>query len=210
AVSLIVTGVMIIIALGIASSSIQSRKASIGSSQSNLAFQNADSGVEVVMQKIKSASTITDIDPVSDLDGCNGIVNSSGKYKVELKKTDGTPVTCGDLVSAIDTIKSTGYSSQDSRAIEVAVAASTSTIESGVDSVSVAASGKQLCPRPGIALLSVVATAQQLPLSGTCNNCNALMKDFNNPSGCFTILLNRADTDAGDYKTGTFYWIATY
>ncbi len=83
-------------------------------------------------------------------------------------------------------------------------------IESGMDFVSVASTGKQVCPRPGVSMRSAVAVAQQTPPSGTCANCNALMKDFNNPTGCFTVLLNRADTDAGDYRSGNFYWIAAY
>ena len=125
AVSLIIMGVMIVISLGIATSAIQSRKSSIGSSKSSVAFQNADSGVEIVMQKIKDnadpADTISDVDPLSDSDGCNGIVNSANKYRVELRKADGTAIVCSDLVSDIDTIKSIGYSSQDTRAIQASV-----------------------------------------------------------------------------------------
>src|SRR3989337_2715916 len=101
AVSLVVMGVMILIALGISFSSLQSRKSSIGSSKSNVAFQNADSGVEVVMQRIKenASGDISDIDP-----DCNGIIEVSGKYRVELKDSSDPPAVvtgCARPVSDI-------------------------------------------------------------------------------------------------------------
>lgn len=126
-VSLLITGMMIVIALGIASSALQSRKASIGSSQSNVAFQNADSGVEIIMQRIKDNVDDTDLRHIDSDGTCDGIYTSpDGKYMTELRDSSGDIIdspSCGTTaVSAIRTVKSVGYSSQDSRAIEVAVA----------------------------------------------------------------------------------------
>jgi len=128
AVSLIIMGVMFVISLGIASSALQSRKASIGSSKSSVAFQNADSGVEIIMQRIKDNSSDSNLNNIDNDGTCDGIYTSpDGKYRAELKDASGNIIdssACGTTaVSAIDTVKSIGYSAQDTRAIEMAVAA---------------------------------------------------------------------------------------
>jgi hypothetical protein len=87
-------------------------------------------------------------------------------------------------------------------------------IESGVDIVTDAAAGKTLCPRPGVVVSSAVASAaadeDQVAGGYSIRNGNALVKSLNNPTGCFTIKLNRSDTDAGDFRTGIFNWTASY
>jgi len=130
AATLIILAAMLAIAMSISLVSIQERKASIGSNDSSLAYQEAESGIENVMQKIKSSLKN---DPGGKVDGIAtpgqnpcGVVIAPGKYKVELKDSSGNVITdCTADVSSIDKIKSIGYSGQNSRAIETSVVTQT-------------------------------------------------------------------------------------
>lgn len=124
--TLIILGIVLVTALSVSLVSIRERKASIGASKSGIAFQNAQSGVEVVMNDIlKNGHTMT-----NQLANCNAatgkIVAGDGSYEAQLKDVTGNPVACNSAtaLSNIDSIKSVGINSDQKRAIEAAVAAS--------------------------------------------------------------------------------------
>lgn len=123
AVTLIVLGLVLSIALSASLISILGNKASISSNKSNLAYSRADSGVEDILYKIKNADSR---DAIEDIVTCSDGVfeNSSVGYKVEFKDASGAFIKdCGVEISKVDTIKSTGRSEGNQRSIEVAVAA---------------------------------------------------------------------------------------
>jgi len=121
-VSLIILGVILLIAVSISAVSVQQRKASISSSSSNRAYQVAESGVEDVLQRIKNnpGGLVSAIDNDGNCNGTIDLIAAKG-YKVELRSA-GAIVGCGAQISTIDSVKSTGTAGQDSRAIEAAVA----------------------------------------------------------------------------------------
>ena len=126
AVTMIVLGLVLSIALSASLVSILGNKASVSSNKSNLAYSRADSGIEDVLLRIKNADP--DIDTVANIDtdgNCDGIVNGTN-FKVELKDEAGILVSgdCSTKVSEIRSIKSTGIADNNQRSIEVAVAAS--------------------------------------------------------------------------------------
>ncbi len=126
AVTLIVLGLVLSIALSASLISILGNKASISSNKSNLAYSRADSGVEDILYKIKNADSN---DTIGDIVTCSDGVfeNSSVGYKVEFKDASGAFIKdCGVEISKVDTIKSTGRSEGNQRSIEVAVAATDS------------------------------------------------------------------------------------
>jgi hypothetical protein len=121
AVTLIILGIVLASALSVSLVAVKQRQASLGSGKSNLAFQNADTGVEKVMEDIMKNSDKT----VGDLNGFSGGKIMGDGYKVELKDKDGNIITNSSTkISDIFTMKSTGIGAeQESRAIEAAVAA---------------------------------------------------------------------------------------
>jgi hypothetical protein len=123
AVTLITLSIVLITALAVSLAAIKQRNASLGSGKSNTAFQNADTGVEKVMNDIKNNSGRT----VGQLPNySNGkIVSPDGIYTIELKKEDGTLINAPSTrVEEVATIRSVGTGAgQDQRAIEAAVAA---------------------------------------------------------------------------------------
>lgn len=125
AVTMIILGLVLSIALSASLVSILGNKASVSSNKSNLAYSRADSGIEDVLLRIKNADP--DIDTVANIDtdgNCDGIVNGTN-FKVELKDEAGILVSsdCSTKVSEIRSIKSTGIADNNQRSIEVAVAA---------------------------------------------------------------------------------------
>lgn len=125
AVTMIILGLVLSIALSASLVSILGNKASVSSNKSNLAYSRADSGIENVLLRIKNADP--DIDTVANIDtdgNCDGIVNGTN-FKVELKDEAGILVSgdCSTKVSEIRSIKSTGIADNNQRSIEVAVAA---------------------------------------------------------------------------------------
>ncbi|HPN96244.1 MAG TPA: pilus assembly PilX N-terminal domain-containing protein [Candidatus Moranbacteria bacterium] len=124
AVSLIILSVVLFIALSISLVSLKERKASVGSSKSGIAFQNADSGLEVVLNKIMNDN---DIENVGDL--CDSGILKGDNYQAEIKKENGDVINCsGDRnlgLSEIALLKSTGFNEDktEQRAVETAVAA---------------------------------------------------------------------------------------
>lgn len=137
-VALIILGVVVVTALSISLATIRQRKASIGSSTSSVAYQNAESGVEAAMTAILNANNKSG--PISSLnsagfhcDDSKGIATltpSPGHYyTIEVKDGNDAYITsCSDAtnypISKIANIKSIGYdtASRDERAIEAAVA----------------------------------------------------------------------------------------
>lgn len=124
-VSVVIMGIMLITALSVSLVSIRDRKASMSGSKSGQAFQNAQSGVEIVMNEILKGG----YDKVNELNGCDsgdGLIKGANGYAVELKDEDGNKIVCNDgskNISEIVSIKSVGTGSNNQRAIEAAVAA---------------------------------------------------------------------------------------
>jgi hypothetical protein len=132
AVTLIIMGMILVIALGASFVSTVEQRASINSNKSNLAYYSADNGAEAVMQTIKNHLN----DKISAIDsGCDGSISTSS-YTVELKGKDGEVIKGSDcsnkLVSEIWTIKSTGKGGDNQRAIDVPVCFSPYVPENGV------------------------------------------------------------------------------
>jgi len=133
AVTMIILGLVLSIALSASLVSILGNKASVSSNKSNLAYSRADSGIEDVLLRIKNADP--DIDTVANIDtdgNCDGIVNGTN-FKVELKDEAGILVSgdCSTKVSEIRSIKSTGIADNNQRSIEVAIAAEESVVSYG-------------------------------------------------------------------------------
>ncbi len=131
AVTLIILGVMLVTALSMSIVSIMERKASMSSNKSNLAYSRADNGVEITLQDIKN----NDGGMISAIDtDCDGIIEpNDGTYRIELKNEEGLIMNATNIsgydcssveISEIDSIKSTGITDTNQRAVEVAVAAS--------------------------------------------------------------------------------------
>lgn len=125
AVTLIILGLILSIALGTSLASVLEKKASISSNKSNIAYQRADTGVEKTMQQIK----LNEGRKISDIASCTAegaIINDTiNNYKIELKQENGEIIIdCDADVATIKWIKSIGTADQNQRIIEVAVAAS--------------------------------------------------------------------------------------
>lgn len=126
--TLLIMGLMLVIAMGIASITIQEKKSANVGGQSTKAFQVADSGVEAVIGKIKQDTTGTD--PINNSIGtCNDdntiTTNvAGGTAKITFFDGSGNTLDCGiDKLSAVRKVKSVGSYASASRAIEAAVAA---------------------------------------------------------------------------------------
>ncbi len=121
-VTMLILGIILITALSISLVSVKERKASLGSNNSDQAFNTAQSGVESVLQQIKTNSSGTLADIFNSTNDCPGTI-SSGGYSVKLMDSSGNIVSgCSTPVSQIANLKSVGTYGQDQRAIEVAVA----------------------------------------------------------------------------------------
>lgn len=124
-VTLFVLAIILISALSITLTAVKERKASIGSSGSNRAYQASDEGIEKVMQAITRGNYAT----VDDMMTGAGFSCSSGKitgtgYEVELLDNSNNSIDCntpGTLVSTIVRIKSVGTASGTKRATEALV-----------------------------------------------------------------------------------------
>lgn len=137
AMTLIILGMFVVVALSVSLTSIQSRKASIGESKSTLAYQVAETGVEKVMNAIIMESYAN----VGELCDSGILEGSSDGYTVTLKKANETEISC-DVASDrslamldIASVKSVGIgANQERRVIEAAVASITPVLyEAGSD-----------------------------------------------------------------------------
>ena len=129
--ALIVLGMILAIAIGVSTVSVQERRSSIGSNQSITAYQNADTGVERVLNELIKVRPSGNVNQIS-ISGtsCNSstglIEDSAGKFRVELQDSSDPPIQilcdAGTSISSVSSIKSIGISPQESRSIEVALA----------------------------------------------------------------------------------------
>jgi hypothetical protein len=129
AVSVVMLGIIMVIALSVSMVALQERKSSSGANKSINAYQLADSGAEKVLQLIKDNGTGNMADIVATGVTCsNGKITTNDGWSAELKKEDGSLANCSSTkVEDIRTIKSIGTAdNQSQRAIEVAVAADSS------------------------------------------------------------------------------------
>lgn len=122
AMTVIILSIILTTALAVSLAAIKQKNASLGSGKSNLAFQNADKGVEEVMNDIMTRPMET----VDKLSNCSGGKIVGTGYVVTLKKND-IEISCSDsttYMADLTSIKSTGTgANQEQRAIEAAVAA---------------------------------------------------------------------------------------
>jgi len=124
--SMIVLSMILITTLTITLATLRGKKISIGSSKSTIAYQNAETGVERVMERLASGEYST----LGEFCDESSALLSGANYEAELKKEDGSIVNCGGSfdslkIAEVTTIKSTGWDpgKQANRAIEAAVAA---------------------------------------------------------------------------------------
>lgn len=130
--SLIVLAIMISGALAIATASIINRQSVGDSVASGRSFQTANSGVELILQKVYKG-TYTDLNALAvDFGGgaCSGgvITNSAiagGKVSITFLDKDGAAINCTDTSwrSKVVRMKSEGTASGTTRVVETAVAA---------------------------------------------------------------------------------------
>jgi type II secretory pathway pseudopilin PulG len=124
-IAMIILGIMLIAALSTSIVSIRERKASMGENISGQAFQNAQSGVELVMRDILTGGHTT----VNQLINCEKnsassnygfIVDASVPYVLELDDIHGVEINCDSavLISNIASLKSVGASGDSQRAIQ--------------------------------------------------------------------------------------------
>lgn len=124
AVTVIILGLVLTIALGASLTSILERKASLSSGDSNTAYQKADAGVERTL-KLLNDNEDKKLNELVEIDCTDGaVINSSeNNYKIELKNESGAIITdCTADVASVKWLKSVGTADQNKRVIEVAVA----------------------------------------------------------------------------------------
>jgi len=129
AFSLIIMFVLMIIAAGVATVSVKERKMSSDTGKSTVAFQVADGGAEMALEKIKDGWTTVDelSDPAKGGMTCvDGVISgslSNGEYELTFEDSSGALIDTCDNTDTIASIKSVGKYGETHRAIEVAVAA---------------------------------------------------------------------------------------
>ncbi|OGI22169.1 MAG: hypothetical protein A2808_04065 [Candidatus Moranbacteria bacterium RIFCSPHIGHO2_01_FULL_55_24] len=124
--SLIVLSFLLISALSVAAVAVSETKTSIAVNRSSVAFQAADSGVEILLEKIYSGSC--DSSALSCLGTCSGgeITGNvgSGNYKINFYENDGAHISsCSTTTWRTDVVhlKSEGIYGRTTRAVEVEV-----------------------------------------------------------------------------------------
>jgi hypothetical protein len=134
-VTMILLGLILLSALSMSVVSLRERRASMGDVKSQLAFQNAETGAEKVLDVIIHNRTLKldnlpgfDCDVISEFNNATLSESGDSTYVVELKKfgydqdNPSTYTTCsGTFASDIVSIKSIGTGSGQQRAIEAAV-----------------------------------------------------------------------------------------
>jgi len=142
--TLIILFIGVVAAVGVASTTVISRKMSTTTGKSVASFQVADSGAEIVLQRMKdvldsdSGATINDLGITCSSGTVSGSINSGKEYRVTFLDENGTQLSagCNASLSDVQKIRSVGTYAQISRAVEAAVAAEKCTIYSGQASVS--------------------------------------------------------------------------
>lgn len=116
-VALIIMGVILVSALSISLATVRERNASISSSKSGLAYQNAETGIEKAMNEIMRGAVAT----VGEVR-----TNTAGSgYTLQFKDESGSILADSASINLIKTIRSVGedVSDQSNRVIEAVVAA---------------------------------------------------------------------------------------
>lgn len=126
AFTLIVMTIILIIALGIAKTTVTQMRNAGATGKSTMAFQIADSGTEIVLKSIKKDNKKTPADfgvSCTVEGGKAGITasTSSGPYRVIFKNSDGNEITSCSSYEPIEKIKSVGTYGNTSRAVEAEV-----------------------------------------------------------------------------------------
>lgn len=127
--SLIILAFMLVSALSVAMISVTEKRASLATDKSSRSFQMADTGVELVLQKIYGTTTYTDLNALATALGggftCNtGEITKSGVgYAVTFLTSANTPIGCSIPTwrSDVAKIKSEGTAGNTKRAVEVGV-----------------------------------------------------------------------------------------
>ena len=126
--TLLLLSIMLVAALSLATTAIIGKRGALDTDKSMQAFQTADSGAEIILAKIKNATSNSDL--LSSLGTCaNGKItgNLRGSYTISLFGTndDGSEkiLGCNDKIADVKKIKSSGSFGETTRAIETAVAA---------------------------------------------------------------------------------------
>lgn len=129
AYSLILLSILLIVSIGMMSSSIVDLKSLSSNDNSVNAFQIADSGSQAIVASIKkdNSGNIGDLATRMGLSCSNGLVESSllnGAYRVSFYGDASTaPLSCTDTLSSVTSVKSVGSYRDSARAVSVAVAA---------------------------------------------------------------------------------------
>lgn len=130
--SLIILAFMLISALSVATVSVTEKRASFSTEKSSRSFQVADSGVELILQKIYKGnySTLDDLatalGTACDAQGEIGSPLNSGSYNISFYDNSGVKFTGADCNDTnwrdrVVRIKSEGTSGNTTRAVEVGV-----------------------------------------------------------------------------------------
>ena len=138
-VNMIILSIILIVALSVALVSLKERKISMDASKSGISFQNAQSGMEVVMKEINKESKRM----ASELGGgtlaCNAttglLEDTEGRFKIELKDGSWGKVACDDgtaKISEIARVRSVGIGIGQQRSIEATPECYGANIESGL------------------------------------------------------------------------------
>ena len=141
--TLIILFIGVVSAIGIASSTLIARKMSTTSGKSVASFQVADSGAEIILQKMKdtldsdSNAKITDMGLSCNNGTVSGSISSGKEYEITFLDENGNqlPAGCSAPISDVQKIRSIGTYAQVSRAIEAAVAAGECRVYSGSTNV---------------------------------------------------------------------------
>ncbi len=129
-VSMIILGIIIIAGLNLALVSVKEMNMSAGSARSSQAYQIADEGVEVAMQKLLDADKSAIISSLFVDSGCsNGVISNAtekGIYEITFFKKDGSEqeilADCDTTtVGEITSIKSSGSTGEEKRNIKIPV-----------------------------------------------------------------------------------------
>ena len=122
-ITMIILGIILVSSLSISLVSTRERKVAIGDFQSGQAFQNAQSGVELVTYDIKKNGYIT----VNQLANCDSgtklIKDTAISYTVELQDMQGVRIDCNSAsaIANIAYLKSIGSFRDTQRSIRATV-----------------------------------------------------------------------------------------
>ncbi len=139
--SLLILSILLVTSLTILSTALLDRKASLSTGSSARSFQVADSGVEEILYQVYKANHTTLADLADAITGatCSGSTvsfpSAGGEVKVTFYEDETTPYSGGcttgtDWRTRVVKIKSEGMAGSTTRAVEVAVAAAASPLES--------------------------------------------------------------------------------